>query len=89
MLISFPLKCFSLICITLKALKLHPYRKKAQWVITKKVLKDLMLLLIFSIYQLYQQVKDMEIWQQVLAQQMKPLVSFILMILTPQKPLYS
>ena len=48
-----------------------------------------MLLLVFSIYQLYQQVKDMKIWQQVLAQQMKPLVSFILMILTPQKPLDS
>ena len=40
MLISFPLKCFSLICITLKALKLHPYRTKVQWVITKKVLNS-------------------------------------------------
>ena len=30
-----------------------------------------MLLLVFSIYQLYQQIKDMKIWQQVLAQQMK------------------
>ena len=37
-----------------------------------------MLLLVFSIYQLYQQVKDMKIWQQVLAQQMKPLISPIL-----------
>ena len=46
-----------------------------------------MLLLVFSIYQLYQQIKDMEIWQQVLAQQMKPLISPILMILIPQKPL--
>ena len=40
-----------------------------------------MLLLVFSIYQLYQHVKDMKIWQQVLAQQMKPLISPILMIL--------
>ena len=37
----------------------------------------------------YQQVKDMKIWQQVLAQQMKPLISPILMILIPQKPLHS
>ena len=29
----------------------------------------------FSIYQLYLQIKDMKIWQQVLAQQMKPLIS--------------
>ena len=41
MLISFSLKCFFfLICITLKALKLHPYRTKVQWVITKKVLNS-------------------------------------------------
>ena len=31
----------------------------------------------------------MKTWQQVLAQQMKPLNSPILMILTPQKPLHS
>ena len=31
------------------------------------------LLPVFSIYQLYLQIKDMKIWQQVLAQQMKPL----------------
>ena len=37
-----------------------------------------MLLLVFSIYQLYQQRKDTKIWQQVLAQQMKPLISPIL-----------
>ena len=43
----------------------------------------------FSIYQLYLQIKDMKIWQQVLAQQMKPLISPILMILTPRKPLHS
>ena len=48
-----------------------------------------MLLLVFSIYQLYQQRKDTKIWQQVLAQQMKPLISPMLMILTPQKPLHS
>ena len=48
-----------------------------------------MLLLVFSIYQLYQQRKDMKTWQQVLAQQMKPLISPILMILTPWKPLRS
>ena len=57
-------------------------------------LKDLMLLMpgllsVFSIYQLYLQIKDMKIWQQVLAQQMKPLISPILMVLTPQKPLHS
>ena len=52
-------------------------------------LKDIRLLLVFSIYQLYQQIKDMKIWQQVLAQQMKHLISPILMILTPQKPLHS
>ena len=45
-------------------------------------LKDLMLLMpgllpVFSTCQLYQQMK---IWQQVLAQQMKPLISPILMI---------
>ena len=34
----------------------------------------------FSIYQLYLQIKYMKIWQQVLAQQMKPLISPILMI---------
>ena len=33
------------------------------------------LLPVFSIYQLYLQIKDMKIWQQVLAQQMKPLIS--------------
>ena len=38
---------------------------------------------VFSIYQLYLQIKDMKIWQQVLAQQMKPLISPILMSLTP------
>ena len=48
-----------------------------------------MLLRFFSIYQLYQQIKDTKIWQQVLAQQMKPLISPMLMILTPQKPLHS
>ena len=57
-------------------------------------LKDLMLLIpgllpVFYTYQLYQQIKDMKIWQQVLAQQMKPLISSILMILTPWKPLHS
>ena len=36
------------------------------------------LLPVFSAYQLYQQIKDMKIWQQVLAQQMKPLISPIL-----------
>ena len=36
------------------------------------------LLPVFSIYQLYLQIKDMKIWQQVLAQQMKPLISPIL-----------
>ena len=65
-----------------------------QWVITKEVLKGLMLLMpgllpVFSTYQLYQQIKDMKIWQQVLAQQMKPLINPILMILTPRKPLHS
>ena len=44
---------------------------------------------VFSTYQLYQQIKDMKIWQHVLAQQMKPLISPILMILTPRKPLHS
>ena len=36
------------------------------------------LLPVFPIYQLYLQIKDMKIWQQVLAQQMKPLISPIL-----------
>ena len=36
------------------------------------------LLPVFSTYQLYQQMKGMKIWQQVLAQQMKPLISPIL-----------
>ena len=36
------------------------------------------LLPVFSIYQLYLQIKDMKIWQQVLAQLMKPLISPIL-----------
>ena len=58
------------------------------------LLKDLILLMpgllpVFSTCQLYQQIKDMKIWQQVLAQQMKPLISPILMILTPRKPLHS
>ena len=43
----------------------------------------------FSIYQLYLKIEDLKIWQQVLAQQMKPLISPILMILTPRKPLHS
>ena len=47
------------------------------------------LLPVFSTYQLCQQIKDMKTWQQVLAQQMKPLISPILMILTPRKPLHS
>ena len=72
----FPLKCFSLICITLKVLKLHPYRAKVQWVTTKKVLKDLMLLLVFFYIPATlinallgtQQIKDMKTLQQVLAQ---------------------
>ena len=50
MLISFPLKCFSLICITLKALKLHPYRTKVQWVITKKVLNSKIYVATFFFY---------------------------------------
>ena len=58
------------------------------------LLKDLMLLIpgllsVFSIFQLYLQIKDMKILQQVLAQQMKPLISPILMVLTPRKPLHS
>ena len=36
------------------------------------------LLPVFSNYQLYRQIKDRKIWQQVLAQQMKPLISPIL-----------
>ena len=57
------------------------------------LLKDLLLLIpgllpVSSTYQLYQQIKDMKIWQQVLAQQAKPLISPILMILTPRKPLH-
>ena len=36
------------------------------------------LLPVFSTYQLYQQIKDIKTWQQVLAQQMKPLISPIL-----------
>ena len=57
-------------------------------------LKDLMLLIpgllpVFSTFQLYLQIKDMKIWQQILAQQMKPLISPILMILTPRKNLHS
>ena len=36
------------------------------------------LLSVFSTYQLYLQIKDMKIWQQVLAQLMKPLISPIL-----------
>ena len=58
--------------------------------------KDLMLVMpgllpVFSIYQLYPQLKDKKIWQQVLAQQMKPLISPILMILilTPRESLHS
>ena len=56
--------------------------------------KDLMLVMpgllpVFSIYQLYLQIKDTKIWLQVLAQQMKPLIGPILMILTPWKPLHS
>ena len=31
----------------------------------------------------------MKIWQQILAQQMKPLISPILTVLTPRKPLHS
>ena len=38
------------------------------------------LLPVFSTCQLYLQIKDMKTWQQVLAQQMKPLISPILMI---------
>ena len=38
---SFPQKGFSLLCIILKVInKLHPYRTKMQWVITKKVLNS-------------------------------------------------
>ena len=36
------------------------------------------LLPVFSTFQLYLQIKDMKIWQQVLAQQKKPLISPIL-----------
>ena len=88
----FPLKCFSLICITLKVLnKVTSLWNKGAVGYNKEstYLKDLMLLLVFSIYQLYQQIKDMKIWQQVLAQQMKPLISPILVILTPRKSLHS
>ena len=68
----FPLKCFSLICITLKVLnKVTSLWNKGAVGYKKEStqLKDLMLLLVFSIYQLYQQIKDMKTWQQVLAQQ--------------------
>ena len=47
------------------------------------------LLPVFATCQLYLQIKDMKIWQQVLAQQMKPLIGPILMILTPLKPQHS
>ena len=40
MLISFPLKCFFFNLHLLKAIKLHPYRTKVQWVITNKVLNS-------------------------------------------------
>ena len=53
----------------LKALKLHPYRTKAQWVITRYLTQRSNVATCFFIYQLYQQIKDMKIWQQVLAQQ--------------------
>ena len=39
--ILFPRSVFSLLCIILKVInKLHPYRTKMQWVITKKVLNS-------------------------------------------------
>ena len=79
----------------LKALKLHLYRTKVQWVITKKVLNsksnvaNTRSTTCFSIYQLYLKIKDMKIWQQALTQQMKRLISPILKILTPRKLLHS
>ena len=64
----------------LKALKLHLYRTKVQWVGSTTC---------FSIYQLYLKIKDMKIWQQALTPKMKLLISPILKILTPRKLLHS
>ena len=74
----------------LKALKLHLYRTKVQWVITQRSnVANTRSTTCISIYQLYLKIKDVKIWQQALTQQMKLLISPILKILTPRKPLHS
>ena len=60
----------------------HPQSTKQSYIPTEQRCNGLqqrkhltqrsMLLLVFSIYQLYQQIKGMKAWQQVLAQQRNP-----------------
>ena len=74
---SFSLSVFSLISVTLKVLnkvKLHSYRTNVQCVTTKyltqrsNVADARAATCFFSIYQLYQHIKDMKTWQQLLPQ---------------------
>ena len=79
-----------LICITLKALKLHPYRTKVQWVITKKVLNSkIYVATCFFYIPTMSTNKRYENLAASIGSTMNPLISPILMILTPQRPLHS
>ena len=74
----------------LKALKLHLYRTKAQWVITKKVLNSkIYVATCFFYIPTISTNKRYENLAASIGSTMKRLISFILMILTPWKPLHS
>ena len=74
----------------LKALKLHLYRTKVQWVITEKVLNSkIYVATCFFYIPTISTNKRCENLAASIGSTMKPLISPILMILTPWKPLHS
>ena len=75
----------------LNALKLHLYRTKVQWVITKKVLNSKIYVATCFFFNIptISTNKRYENLAASIGSTMKRLISFILMILTPQKPLGS
>ena len=74
----------------LKALKLYPYRTKVQWVITKMVLNSkIYVASCFFYIPTISTNKRYEDLAASIGSTMRHFISFILMILTPRKPLYS
>ena len=73
----------------LKALKLHPYRTKVQWVITRYLTLRSNVATCFFYIPTTSTNKRYENLAASIGSTTKCLISFILMILTPQKPLHS